>query len=128
MLLIKKKINLILLRKVRLRLVGRFLNENLRFLLKKTLEAMRLALRFLKNYIFENSENSRLRNTMVDSFLKNQVKNRNYHSRLKLEIPKITSQILMSCLLPVGTTLLSSISFRPCHYLILLGFDEISSL
>ena len=79
--------------------MGRFLNENLRFLLKKTLEAMRLALRFLKNYIFENSENSRLQSTTVDSFLKNQVKNatkkpskkRNYHSRLKLEIPKITS-------------------------------------
>ena len=36
---------------------------------------MRLALRFLKNYAFENSENSRLRNTMVDIFFKNQVKN-----------------------------------------------------
>ena len=36
---------------------------------------MRLTLRFLKNYVFGNSENSRLQNTIEDSFLKNQVKN-----------------------------------------------------
>ena len=61
---------------------------------------MRLTLRFLKNYVFGNSENSRLRNTKVDSFFKKPSKKHNYHSLLKLEIPKITSQIQKSCLLP----------------------------